>query len=523
MTNTASVRIPRWLTLAALALAALAAPRASAQNWVKMYRLTELRPESTGQSRAYAINNLGQVVGWVDADGKHHSAYWQNTERTDLHGVVHFQLLHPIFGVDYSEAYDISDAGQIVGTARRIVKCGDDILVTNAFILRPAVLTDLATPYPGDSLSNLGTLGTPCFAYDSAVIGISTYGTHLVGWADRVDGVIRAFLLAPRNGQFFVDADNDKVNDIMVDLGSLSSQADPVSSATAVNELGQVTGYAYTPSGYHAFLVTPVNGQWFIDANADGVNDLMADLGTLGGTNSWGRAINYSGVVVGESDLTTPDLQHYRQAFRAANGQMTTLGTLCSDPTRGYSACSGINDQGAIVGWAEVDNGDRHAFAYENGKLLDLNSQLYLLDDQGRVVAPQIVLTEARSINEDGLIVGWGVVRGSTTGDTRGFLLTPTLVDPAALAQQQTQQTETPAIDSLSDPVTRNDNYSSDPEFAPDDLRSGVASGVSTTQPTGSTPAARRTGLCGVGTLGMMPLMAAGLGWLRVRTERRRG
>ena len=286
------------LVCAFCALATLTPVYAQDSGLVLRYQLTELVIDGGGQTRAYAINNTGQIIGWVDVGEVRHSAHWHNEVATDLHGVVHFELLHPVFDQDYSESYDISNGGQVVGTARTIISCPDtDILVTNAFILRPAVLTDLATPYPGDSLTNLRTFDDLCYAHDSAATGISN-ANHVVGWADRADGVTNAFLVKPDNGYFYIDADEDGVNDLMINLGTLQA-SDPVSSATAVNDDGQVTGYSYTTAddggaGYHAFLVTPQDtdsdgvGDLWVQLGADGANALMTDLGTLGGTNSWG-------------------------------------------------------------------------------------------------------------------------------------------------------------------------------------------------------------------------------------------
>ncbi len=58
----------------------------------------------------------------------------------------------------------------------------------------------------------------------------------------------------------------------------------------AINEVGEVTGEAFLADGsYHAFVYS------------DGV---MIDLGTLGGLNSYGIAINDSGQVAGDSDTS---------------------------------------------------------------------------------------------------------------------------------------------------------------------------------------------------------------------------
>ncbi len=497
-----------------------------------IYRLIELDAVEGGSSRAYSINDAGQVVGWMESGGTRHAGHWHVEVVTDLFGTVHFNLQHPdIFGVDYSEAFAISNAGQIVGTARIEVNCPPTIIMTNAFVMRPGVLTDLATPYPGDALTNLGTLGPLCWAHDSAAIGISNRN-HVVGWADIGGGIIHAFLETPRDGSFFADNDENGINDLMLDLGTLTSNSDPVSSATAVNDFGQVTGYSYTlatPAGvadpalkaaYHAFLVTPQDtnddGQleWFLD-DGTGANALMADLGTLGGYNSWGRDINSAGQVVGESDVD-PALNDGRSATHAflyEGGVMADLGTLAGN----FSAAAAINDNGDIVGWASDADGQRRAFLYRDGKMYDLNDLICTQTGDGMTFVPNITLTEARDINRDGWIVGWGATRGSDTQQVRGFLLIP--LDP----NDCTAEDEQVAGDSADNPDDSsggggNDNYDGSPMPGTPGNTSGSDTGAADAggEPTPSAAPA----LCGVGTLAMMPLMMAGL--LGIKAARRR-
>ncbi len=514
---------------AAAMFAALAPPsaRAQATDLVLRYRLIELPAADGGQSRAYSLNSTGQVVGWVEADGTRHSAVWHNRVTTDLHGVVHFVLEHPypLYDQDYGEAYHISDADQIVGTARTTIKRGDEeIIVTHAYVLRPAVLTDLATPFPGDALTNLGTFGDPGWAHDSAAVGVSNRG-HVVGWADRLDRTMRAFLVVPQNGQFFVDDNADNVNDLMQDLGTLSAFADPVSSATAVNDAGQVTGYAYTvtsdgKSAYRAFLINPIDTDadgvgdvWY--AGASGVNTLMTDLGTLGGLNSWGRDINDAGEVVGETDYDAATGAHYTRAFHWKAGVTADLGTLRTDRTAGFSAASAINNNGVIVGWAENDNADRRAFVHANGQMQDLNDLLYLIDEEGYAVTPSIDLSEARDINDDGVITGWGTIHGTGGTQTRGFLLNPVLV---SLTELETLDPNKPGTQPPTQ-ATAGTNYSSDFTYGPPGAETPAGADVTDD----GAPAADTTPLnfCAPATTAFVPLTFLGLLGLAVVRRRR--
>ena len=512
-------------------MAGLLASSASAQD--TLYRLVELRAEDGGSSRAYAINNTGQVVGWMESGDAHHSALWHVETTTDLDGTVHFSLLHPypLFDEGYSDSYDISNANQIVGTARTNIDCDPTILITNAFILRPATLTDLATPYPGDALTNLGTLGAPCSAPDSAAVGISNFN-HVVGWADLADGSTHAYITVPAGGVFYEDLDGDGVNDLATDLATLRGDSDPVSSATAVNDDGVVTGYSYTlatPAGadgpraaYHAFLVTPadtnadgVGDLWYRDNDADKGNDLMQDLGTLGGYNSWGRDINNSNQVVGESD-TDPaqtDGENLTRAFFWQNNTMIDLGGLVD---AGFSSAAAINEDGVIVGWAGNEDGQRRAFIYQDGEMQDLNDLICTQTESGITFVAGITLNEARDINDDGWIVGWGDVRGSSSSGTHGFLLIPIDAADCIVAEDEDSSSSgSSSSGSGSGGVVASNAIVG----TPGNLGSGSGGSDDETTTAGGTPAS--AALCGMGFVGLIPLMITGLGLMKYSINRR--
>ena len=162
------------------------------------------------------------------------------------------------------------------------------------------------------------------------------------------------------------------------DLGTLDGN-ECCSFAYAINPAGQVVGYSRNAAGEaRAF-------RW--------ENDVMTDLGTLGGDFSIATGINPTGQVVGYS-ATTGGVTH---AFLWQNGTMTDLGL----PGGGYSVARGISAEGQVVGQA-----GSHAFLWDKGVMRDLGT----LGGNS---------SEARAINREGQVVGYS---RTAQGVYHGFL-----------------------------------------------------------------------------------------------------
>lgn len=298
-----------------------------------------------------------------------------------------------------------------------------------------------ANPYAG-GMCDLGTLTNDKLGYGEAS-GISADGTVIVGYADSKNDVLQyathAFrwvggnmqglgtLLANNVGTSVARAvsadgsvvagnsaatdDNEVVtthafrwaDGTMLGLGTLRADNEGNSFARALSADGTtVVGYASFASGTdHAF-------RW-----ADGA---MQDLGTLGPDDddeSSAYAVSADGiVVVGDTDAVSDTGGRVSHAFRWAEGEMDSLGTLLKN-NEGNSRATGLSADGAIiVGSADSvdDNAEstQHAFRWVDGAMLGL----------GTLRAANAGDSQADAISTDGAVI---VGRASSVDDNGEF------------------------------------------------------------------------------------------------------
>jgi probable HAF family extracellular repeat protein len=132
--------------------------------------------------------------------------------------------------------------------------------------------------------------------------------------------------------------------------------------------------------------------------------------------------VNDAGQVVGRISMGPVNSDFH--GFLYDHGRTTDLGTLFPGTPTAGSAAFGINNKGQIVGFSTPDEPGHiplspRAFLYENGTMIDLNS---LLPSDRRATW---TLVFAKSISNNGKIVGSAWVGGYPNGVEHGFLLTP--------------------------------------------------------------------------------------------------
>ncbi|HEX5220944.1 MAG TPA: PKD domain-containing protein [Verrucomicrobiae bacterium] len=374
--------------------------------------------------RVSALNANGQVAGfsYVPGDLEGHAF------RFDSSGIQDLGTL----GGSTSQEFGLNNLGQVVGESSLV----DDFII-NAFL------------HDGSAIVNLGTLGG---AYSTAV-AINDAG-QIAGHSELLNNpTLEAFIYQ---------------GGTMTSLGHLGGE---YSTAMAINQGGDVIGSSLTAFGeLHGFLyrngtiidLTSLGGGFSV---AYALNDqgtvvgdsaiptgetrgfiysasTMVDVGTLGGSWSSAYAINNAGQVIGTS-ATTNDAQV--NGFIYSSGAMTNLGTLGGT----YSAPRAINDVGQVVGEAQTANFTMHAFLWQNGNMVDLNTLL--------PAGSGWQLSSAYLINNAGRIVGQGTVNGAS----QWFILdlgSDSANNPPVANAGDDQRVE------CTGQVTLNGNLSSDPD-----------------------------------------------------------
>jgi probable HAF family extracellular repeat protein len=307
-----SVRTHRQAALFLVALVPLAAAVAAPT----LYLATSIGTlPGGGSSKAYGINNAGDVVGWATDVS---NGYNDRAVFFDGSTLVNLGMMAIPYGIS-SEAAAINAAGVIIGDAQNGVP--------HAFQFQAGQYHNLET-LPGAIQSQPHALNQSGQIVGSVAIMIDQ--STVVWHGFRSDG--------------------QAMNDLTAQLGGVD-----YSDAWGINSAGQIVGERRSSDGnVHAFLLAGAT---------------LSDLGTLGGGSSVATAINDAGQIAGWAYVTGNGSVH---PFLYSAGQMTDIGLL---PDALNGTASAINSAGVVVGTMRMPGYSQNtrAFLYSGGVLHDLN------------------------------------------------------------------------------------------------------------------------------------------------------
>lgn len=255
-----------------------------------------------------AINNHAQVVGdrFTPDQSSFQAVIWNGRKATKWQA----------FARPYSIAWDINDAGLIVGTA---------------FLHNDQV----PVQWRGFKPSELKTIGGD----SGEAYAVNAYG-QIAGYSSTTNNQEAHATLWKKDGK-------------PIDLGTLGGT---LSIARGINDAGDVVGYSRIAGSDDDYATLWKNGKAY-------------NLGTLGGTQSHAEAINNKGQIVGYRDIGSDANRH---AVLWEKGKGKDLGTLGG----AYSQAYAINRAGFIVGISSNSKNQNRGTLWHGSQIVDINTLL---------------------------------------------------------------------------------------------------------------------------------------------------
>ena len=303
------------------------------------FALTQLNtPEGFTGGVAFDINNNGVVVGRSrkNTDFVERAILWNTA------GIGAELLGHQGFSDNNGVAKAINDTGQVVGSADKAATIWTDGINSIGTDLRNiSTLKDINDS--GFSISN------------TALLDNNQEPTTLSGIYDEL-GSLRSETIALNNNNSIIGTIGLRksryiaapvINPILIKdnnfnlLGTLPNFEGGDARPSDINDNEQIVGVSYEGNATYGGLTNNLKSYAVIWQN-----DLIASLGTLGGTKSSAVKINNQGQIIGNST----DANGINHAFIWQNDGMYDLSAaLCNIPSSCITNVRAINDNGEIV------------------------------------------------------------------------------------------------------------------------------------------------------------------------------
>lgn len=379
---------------------------------IDLGKLGEIVNEDLGRNaEAFAINNSDSIVGNASGEGfVSHAFIYQNNSLADLGHLENFVLSGdiPAIAIDgpgVSLAFGVNDQYTVgYSIESEVTVIIEDDLTESVSISN----TEIAVFYDN---SNLTISKIPQFvpATSRKARAISINNNNLIagfGMFDPEDGNDDNGdpLTALYRRGFLYDVDADVLT-MVNPLEGEDSQRNI--TLRDVNGSGLAVGVSQLLTDQ-----TVSNEVVVVDVN---LPEVVEKIDIFGGLAQQPWAINESGKIVGRARISLTST--IIEAFLYDSGSDSAIGLGFLNENFRDSEAFDINESDQVVGLSQVRNSPNvyHAFLYENGSIKDINKLISCED------AAAWQLSEARSINDSGIITGTGVFEG----EKRAFMLMP--------------------------------------------------------------------------------------------------
>lgn len=202
-------------------------------------------------SAAYGISDLGQVVGWADnPEGEARAFIYDDGQMTDL----------GTFGGAQSWAFGVNNSGQVVGNAETDVTPPGGLPIRRAFLYADGTMTEIAGD--GSEARDINDAGQIVGSYiPGGFLWEDGKLTDLgdLAWPQAINSLGQVVGTAGYGGYNTAYIWEAGVATDLNDLIPPDSGWEELLVATDVNDAGQVVGWGERDyGGKHGFLLTPV-------------------------------------------------------------------------------------------------------------------------------------------------------------------------------------------------------------------------------------------------------------------------
>ena len=307
--------------------------------------------------------------------------------------------------------------------------------------------------FTSGSMSNIGSLGRAYEEGTNTITWAQPFGINesgkIVGLSYDPNGKAHAFINVPSQG--YDPSWTSPLTDLHPLGDSNESAAYDISDSNWI--VGSISSKAFVlkyPDDMNMTKLPSLFSETDHDSVARAVSNGTGESGPVAVGWSGGKAVLWDGLDSNDPNIYTvgPSSFYYRSKAFGVNRYRQAAGYYCpifgSNPRErafvgdletgltdvgtlqqgSISRAYGINDSGQVVGEATIDANDEqlNAFIYDNGQICNLNDLV-----QADTNDPNWLVLSARSINNDGFIVGYGKASDSNEPNNynRSLLLVP--------------------------------------------------------------------------------------------------